>query len=136
EAGKTVRLSEYFRKKPVILNFGYYECPMLCSLVTNGMVEGLQDLKVNIGNEFEIIHVSIDPTETPELAAAKKRMYLRRYGREGAAAGWHFLTGGPAAIKALADEAGFHYVYDPSIKQYAHPSGIIIVTPEGRIARY
>jgi protein SCO1/2 len=136
EDGKNVRLGNYFGKRPVILNLGYYGCPMLCSLVLNGMVESLQDLKMDMGNQFEVISVSIDPTETPALAAAKKRTYLKRYGREGAESAWHFLTGNATAIKTLAHEAGFNYAYDAGIKQYAHPSGLIIATPDGKIARY
>jgi protein SCO1/2 len=109
---------------------------MLCTLVLNGMVESLQDLKLDMGKQFTVVNVSIDPHETPELAAAKKKTCLKRYGRKGAAAGWHFLTGAEPAVKQLADEVGFRYAYDPSIKQYAHPSGIIILTPEGKVARY
>jgi protein SCO1 len=134
--GKSVRLGDYFGSKPVILDLGYYGCPMLCTLVLNGLVESLQDLKCDIGSQFEVVSVSIDSHETSELASAKKRTYLKRYGRPGAAAGWHFLTGEETAIKKLATQVGFNYAYDPSIKQYAHPSGVIVLTPEGRVARY
>jgi protein SCO1 len=136
EDGKAVTLRDYFGTKPVILVLGYYQCPMLCTLTFNGMVESLEDLKWSIGNQFNVVHVSINPRETPELAAAKKKTYLRRYGRAGASAGWHFLTGDEPAIRKLADEVGFHYAYDPTVKQYAHPSGLIILTPEGRTAKY
>jgi protein SCO1/2 len=136
ENGKKIKLGDYFGKKPVVLVLGYYECPMLCTLTFNGMVESMEDMKWSIGNQFNVVHVSINPDETPELAAAKKKSYLRRYGRAGAAAGWHFLTGKEPAIRKLADEVGFHYAYDPTVKQYAHPSGLIVVTPEGKVAKY
>jgi protein SCO1 len=136
EGGRPVKLGDYFGRKPVILVLGYYGCPMLCTLVLNGMVDTLLDLKMDIGNQFEVVNVSIDPTERPELAAAKKRTYLRRYGRHGAEAGWHFLTGEESSIKKLAGEVGFQYAYDPILKQYAHPSGLIVLTPQGKVARY
>jgi protein SCO1/2 len=109
---------------------------MLCTLVANGMVETFHDLKANIGRDFEVLHVSISPGETPELAAAKKREYLRHYGRPGAEDGWHFLTGDEAAIHQLAGAVGFRYAYDPTVRQYAHPSGFIVLTPQGKVSRY
>jgi len=136
ERGQDVLLRDYFQKTPVILVLGYYECPMLCNLVLNGMVESLQQLRLDAGDEFAVVCISIDPNETPELAAAKKRTYLKRYARKGAEEGWHFLTGDDAPIKQLADETGFRYAYDPSIKEYAHPSGLIILTPDGVVAHY
>lgn len=136
ENGKTVTLRDYFGHKPVVLVLGYYECPMLCTLTFNGMVESMEDMKWSIGNQFNVVHVSINPKETPELAVAKKQTYLRRYGRSGAAAGWHFLTGDEPNIRKLADEVGFHYAYDPTVKQYAHPSGLVILTPEGKVSKY
>jgi protein SCO1/2 len=136
EEGKTVRLGDCFGRKPAILVLGYYQCPMLCTIVLNGLVESLQDVKWSIGRELTVISVSISPSEGPSLAAAKKRTYLKRYGRAAAAQGWHFLTGDEAAIKKLADEVGFRYAYDPGIKQYAHPSGFIVLTPEGEVSRY
>lgn len=136
ENGRAVRLGDYFGQKPVILVLGYYECPMLCTLTFNGMVEGMNDMKWSIGDQFNVVHVSIDPKETPALAAAKKQTYLKRYGRAGAASGWHFLTGDDSAIKTLADEVGFSYAYDPAIHQYAHPSGLVFLTPEGKISKY
>lgn len=136
ENGKTVRIGEYFGRKPVVLVLGYYQCPMLCTLTFNGMVEAMNDMKWSIGKEFNVVHVSINPKETPEIAAAKKKTYVRQYGRAGAAAGWHFLTGDEASIRKLADEVGFHYAYDPAINQYAHPSGLIVLTPEGKTAKY
>lgn len=136
ENGKAVALGNYFGQKPVVLVLGYYRCPMLCTLVFNGMVEAMNDMKWSIGREFNVVYVSIDPKETPELAEAKKKTYLRQYGRPEAAAGWHFLTGDEANIRKLADEVGFHYAYDPAIKQFAHPSGLIVLTPEGKTAKY
>jgi protein SCO1/2 len=136
ENNKDVRLGDYFSKKPVILVLGYYGCPMLCTMVLNGMVEGLQDLRWSIGKEYDVINVSIDPHETPSLAAAKKRSYLKRYGRDSTETGWHFLTGDADSIQRLADEVGFRYAYDPLSKQYAHPSGLVILTPDGKISRY
>jgi len=136
ENGRSVKLGAYFGSKPVILVPGYYGCPMLCTLVLNGLVETLQDLKSNVGDQFTVINFSIDPSEKPDLAASKKSTYLRHYARAGAEGGWHFLTGDEAAIRKLSDEIGFHYVYDPAVKQYAHPSGFVVMTPQGRIARY
>lgn len=136
EEGQQVRLGKYFGRKPVLLVLGYYQCPMLCTLVLNGMVESAADMKWSIGRDFDVVSVSIDPGETPALAAAKKRTYVKRYGRSGAAQGWHFLTGDQTAIQQLANEVGFRYAYDPVSKEYAHPSGLIILTPEGKISRY
>ena len=136
EEGRQVRLGQYFGRKPVLLVLGYYECPMLCTLVLNGMVESASDMKWSIGREFEVVDVSINPKETPALAASKKRAYVKRYGRTGAAQGWHFLTGDEPAIRQLAGEVGFRYAYDPVSKQYAHPSGLVILTPEGKVSSY
>ena len=136
ENGQFVRLGDYFGKKPVVLVLGYYGCPMLCTLVSNGLVETFHDLSADIGNQFDVLHVSISPAEKPELAASKKREYLRHYGRPGAEAGWHFLTGDEPAIRRLADTVGFHYAYDSTVKQYAHPSGFIVLTPQGKVSRY
>lgn len=136
EAGRSVRLGEYFGKKPVILFFAYYKCPMLCSLVMSDLTKTLQELNYDAGNQFEVITVSMDPGETPELAAAKKAVYLQEYGRPGAETGWHFLTGAQAEIHQLADAVGFRYVYDEEKDQYAHPAGIMVITPEGKVSRY
>ena len=136
ESGKSVRLAEYFGEKPVILVLGYYGCPMLCTLVNNGLVAALDDLKLDIGNQFEVVNISINPKELPALAAAKKLNYLKAYGRTGAAAGWHFLTGDEPAIRQIADEVGFRYAYDPVSGQYAHPSGLVFLTPDGKVAHY
>jgi protein SCO1 len=136
EAGRDVRLGDYFDKKPVILTLVYYECPMLCTQVLNGLASALGVLSFTVGQEFDIVTVSFDPKETPELAAAKKAAYLDRYKREGAGRGWHFLTGDERSIAALTKAVGFRYAYNASIDQYAHVSGIMVLTPEGRLSRY
>jgi protein SCO1/2 len=136
EYGQAVRLGQYFGKKPVILSLVYYDCPMLCTQVLNGLTGSLKALKFDVGRDFEVVTVSFDPREKPELARQKKEGYMVRYGREGASAGWHFLTGDEASITALADAVGFHFVWDEETKQFAHASGIMILTPEGKLSRY
>jgi protein SCO1/2 len=137
ENGQEVRLGDYFGNKPVVLALVYYSCPMLCNQVLNGMTSGLDVLKTfSIGNEFEVITVSFDPRETPELAREKKDTYLSWYKREGAAAGWHFLTGDQKNIDLLTESAGFHYKWDAKTNQFIHASGIMIATGEGKLARY
>ncbi len=136
ESGRDVTIGDYFGKRPVIVLFVYYECPMLCTLELNGLLRNLRALTMTAGREFDIVTVSIDPTETPALASAKKKGYLKRYDRPGAENGWHFLTGTEPNVRRLADTVGFTYVYDPRSKQYAHPAGLIVATPQGRIARY
>ena len=136
EAGRPVRLSEYFGKRPVVLVLAYYRCPMLCTLVLNGLVDALRRVSFDAGAQFAVVVVSIDPRETPELAAAKKASYVERYARPHAEGGWHFLTGDEKAIKRLAGTVGFRYAYDPLRDQYAHGSGLVLLTPEGKIARY
>jgi len=136
EAGQPVHLRDYFGSTPVILVLAYYRCPMLCTMVLNGLVRALLDITFDVGKEFNIVTVSFDPREKPALAAAKKKTYLERYGRPQAAEGWHFLTGEEDAIKRLTDTVGFRYSYDVKHDQFAHASGIMILTPKGRIARY
>jgi protein SCO1/2 len=136
ETGKSVQLGQYFGRKPVILSFAYYECPMLCTLVLNGLTKGLRVIPFEIGNQFEVVNISINPREGPDLAAAKKANYVRDYGRPGAERGWHFLTGEEAEIQRVTKAAGFRYVYDPTTGQYAHAAGIMIATPKGRLSRY
>jgi protein SCO1/2 len=136
EEGKAVTLKDYFGKKPIILVPGYYGCPMLCSMVLNGLVETLQDMKWKVGEQFVVVNFSINPRETWQLAAAKKHSYIRRYGRTGAENGWHFLTGEERAVHQLADDVGFRYAYDPVSKEYAHPSGFVVLTPNGSVSRY
>jgi len=136
ETGKAVQLGDYFGKKPLILNLVYYQCPMLCGEVLSGLESALRVLKFDVGREFDVLTVSFDPKETPEMAAAKKAEYLKRYGRPGASQGWHFLTGPPASIDALTKAAGFQYQYDPRNGQFAHATAIMVLTPEGKIAQY
>jgi protein SCO1 len=136
ENGNTVRLGDYFGQKPVILSLVYYECPMLCTTSLNGLEQSLKQLKFNLGTDFNVITVSFDPTEQPSLATAKKALYVGLYGRPGAAAGWHFLTGDEASIQRLTQAVGFRYNYDPTIKQFIHATGIIVLTPQGKVARY
>src|SRR5439155_3928414 len=122
EQGKAVALRDYFGSKPVILVLAYFRCPRLCSQVLNGLVDGLRKIDYEIGKEFTVVTVSIDPREPPELAAAKKAAYVQQYGRPGAAAGWHFLTGDEPAIRRLAEAVGYRYFYDAPRDQYAHAS--------------
>jgi protein SCO1 len=136
ESGKTVTLGDYFGQKPVILNLVYYKCPMLCSEVLSGLVSSLKILKFDVGNQYNVLTVSFNPRETPDLAAASKAQYLKRYGRPGAAEGWHFLTGPEESITSLAQAVGFEYQYDPETDQYAHATAIMILTPDGRVAQY
>jgi protein SCO1/2 len=137
ESGREVRLGEYFGKgRPVALTLVYYECPMLCNQVLNGAVGAFQALSFTAGKEFEVVTVSFDPREGPELAAKKKETYLRRYKREGAEAGWHFLTGDKASIDALAESVGFRYVWDEQSQQFAHASAVMVATPSGKLSHY
>jgi protein SCO1/2 len=137
EAGSTVRLGQFFGgKKPVLLSLVYYRCPGLCTMTLNGMAAAFKPLKFTAGKEFDVVTVSIDPKETPQLASEKKAQYLKRYGREGAEAGWNFLTGDEAAVRALAQSVGFRYVYHPETDQYTHAAGIMLLTPAGKVARY
>lgn len=136
QSGQAVRLEQYFGKKPVILSLVYYECPMLCTLELNGLVKSLKTLNLSAGTDFTLLTVSFDPGETTELAAKKRRSYLAQYDRTGAELGWHFLTSDRESIEALCDAVGFHYVYDPERDEYAHASGIVVLTPNGKIARY
>jgi protein SCO1 len=140
DTGKTVRLGDYFGKHPAILSLVYYNCPMLCSEELDGLTGALEMVKLTPGKDFEIVVISIDPSETPEIAAKKKAFYLKRYGRPETAAGWHFLTGQPAAIDAVSSAVGFGYVRVPGpdgkLSQFAHASSIEVVTTEGKVAQY
>ena len=136
EDGRAVKLGDYFGRKPVLLTFVYYECPMLCTEVLNGLESSLRVLNETVGREFDVVTVSFDPKETPVLAAGKKRAYLERYKRPEAAQGWHFLTGEQASIDALTKAAGFNFVWDEDSHQFAHPSGIVVTTPAGKVSRY
>lgn len=136
ETGKTVRLGEYLGRKPVILSLVYFGCPMLCTLTENGLLHSLEEVKFSVGREFEVLTVSFDPQDTPEVAAAKKAVYVGLYGRKSAERGWHFLTGDQASITRLTQAVGFRYRWDASSKQFVHATGIMVLTPQGRIARY
>jgi protein SCO1/2 len=136
DLGRTVRLGDYFGKRPIILNLVYFTCPMLCGEVLSGLENSLRMMKFDVGKEFDVITVSFDPHDTPEAAAKKKSEFLRRYKRPGAEQGWHFLVGHQDAINSLTKAAGFDYEYDPKTRQFAHTAAILILTPEGRIAQY
>ena len=136
EAGATVRLGDYFGSRPVVLVFAYYDCPMLCTQVINGLSSALGVMSLNPGKDFEIVTVSFNPHDTPASATAKKAVYLERYRRPGAAEGWHFLTGDQPQIDRLTKAAGFRYAWDAETKQFAHPSGVIVLTPDGRLSKY
>ena len=136
EQGHPVRLGDYFGTRPVVLAFVYYSCPLLCTQVLNALASALDVLSLQPGVDFEVVTISFDPRETPALAAAKKDLSLRRYQRPGAADAWHFLTGEQPAIARATQAAGFRFVWDAGLKQFAHPTGIIVLTPGGRVARY
>lgn len=136
ETGAPVVLGDYFGERPVLLLLAYYQCPMLCNVVFSAMVETMRSLDFDPGQEFEFVVISFDPTETPDLAAAKKISFQRRYQRQGAEPGMHFLTGKPESIARVTEAVGFRYFYDDESKQYAHASGIMVATPQGQLARY
>jgi len=139
EQGRVVRLGDYFDPagtRPVVLAFVYYDCPMLCTTVLNSLTSSLKLLSLDPGKDFDIVVVSFDPRETPALAAAKKATYIERYNRAGTEGGWHFLTGEQASIDRLTKAAGFRYVWDADIKQFAHPTGVMVLTPQGHMSRY
>jgi protein SCO1/2 len=136
EHGREVALRQFFGQKPVILTLVYYQCPMLCTEVLNGLLRSAKELPLEIGKDFTIVTVSIDPHERPVLASVKHELYGGLYGRPGASQGWHFLTGDQGEIKTLAQAVGFRYAYDSASGQFAHPSGIMLLTPEGKLARY
>lgn len=136
EGGKAVHLSDYFGRKPVVLILAYYRCPMLCSQVLAGATHAFTQLPFRIGQQFHVLTVSFDPKETPALAASAKETYLRSYGHPEAADGWHFLTGQQPEIAALTQAVGFHYAWDAKTQQYAHATGIVVLTPRGKVAQY
>ncbi len=137
EAGRPVQLASYFGQgRPVLLTLNYYSCPMLCTLMLNGLIDGLRELKWTPGREFEVVTVTINPLETPTLARLKKQTYMEYYERPAAAAGWHFLTGRESEIRRLADAVGFGYAWVESRKEYAHPAAIMLASPDGRVVRY
>jgi protein SCO1 len=136
ERGEPVRLGQYLGKRPAILVLGYYRCPRLCSVSFNHLAEALRQVDLEIGRDYEVVIVSIDPRETPPLASAKKTAVLEHYGRPGAERGWHFLTGEQASIARVAEAVGFRYAFDAKNDLYAHTSGVMVLTPEGKVARY
>ena len=137
ENGRPVRLGDLIHgDRPVILNLVYFECPMLCGLVLQGMLDGMKGLQWTAGRDFDVVTVSINPKETPALARLKKQSYLKEYGRQGAAAGWHFLVGSEANVRRLADTVGFEYHWDEKTKQFVHAAGIFVLTPTAKVARY
>ncbi|MBC7385332.1 MAG: SCO family protein [Cryobacterium sp.] len=136
ETGKTVRLGEFFeKKKPVIVSMAYYQCPMLCGIVLNGLVDGMKGMSWVAGKEFTLVNVSFDPREKPTLAATKKKNLIEALGKPEASSGWHFLTGEESQIKTLASQLGFGYRWDENEKQFAHGAGIFVLTPEGKLSR-
>jgi protein SCO1/2 len=136
ENGQTVKLGQYFGQKPVVLSLVYYQCPMLCSQVLSGLTSSLGVLSFNVGREFNVVTVSFDPRDTPAAANETKQRMLKRYHRPGAEQGWHFLTGKKDQIDALTQAVGFRYAWDPEIQQYAHASGIMLLTADGHVAQY
>src|SRR5216684_746918 len=136
EMGKTVRLGDFFADKPVVLQLAYDTCPMLCSLSAQGLVSSLKAINLNAGVDFDVVTLSFDPRDTPERSRLKKSTALARYDRPRSERGWHFLTGDEAQIKRVTSAVGFRYVWDAPAQQYAHPAGIVVLTPQGKIARY
>ena len=136
ETGQTVTLGSFFGKKPVILSLVYYQCPMLCPMALHGLLTSLQKVAWTAGKDFNVLTVSFNPSETPDVAAAKRNVYLGLYNRQGSERGWHFLTGDEASIERLTQAVGFRYHYDTASGQYAHPTMIVVLTPQGKISRY
>jgi len=136
ETGKSVRLGDYFGKKPIVLSLVYFDCPALCTEVLNGELRTMKAISLDLGKDFDAVTVSFEPKDTPALAKAKRDVYAGQYGRPGAADHWHFLTGDQPSIDALTSAAGFQYAYDASARQYAHAAAILVLTPGGRIDRY
>ena len=137
ETGKPVKLEQYFHQgRPVVMQLSYFGCPMLCTLVSNGLVESLNDLSLTMGKDFEVINVSFDPQETSDLAAMKKKSFLEAYNRPAGAASWHFLTGKPEQIKQLTASLGFKYKWVEQSHQFSHPAALMLLTPDGKVSRY
>jgi protein SCO1/2 len=136
EQGRAVRLGDELSTRPAVLVLVYYQCPMLCTMVLNDLVRAMRAMPETVGKDFDVITVSFDPRDTPTLATQKKKNYLAQYNRPGVENGWHFLTGQQASITALTDAVGFHYVWDPKYQIYAHASGIMVLTPGGKLSRY
>lgn len=136
EAGRSVRLGDFFGARPVVLVFAYFECPMLCTMSLNGLGSALNILSLEPGRDFEIVTISFNPKDTPASAREKKAQYLQRYKHPAAGGAWHFLTGGEGSIDRITDAAGFRFTWDEPTKQFAHPTGVMVLTPDGRLARY
>ena len=136
ETGKPVELRQYFGKKPVVLSLVYFSCPMLCTMVEQNLLQALKQISFNVGDQYDVLTVSFDPHDTPEMASAKRDVYVGLYGRKDAKQGWHFLTGDEPSIQALTKAVGFRYTYDPQTGQYAHATAIMVLTPQGKLARY
>lgn len=136
ETGRTVTLGDYFGHKPVLINLAYFNCPMLCTLVINGVVEAVREVSFLPGQDYEILTISFDAREGHELAAAKKATYLTELDRPGAESGWHFLTGDAASIRTLTEAVGFRFAWDEKQQEFAHASGILVATPSGRLSHY
>jgi protein SCO1 len=136
EAGKSVRIGDFFGRKPILLSFVYFDCPALCTEVLNGELRTMKAISLDLGKDFEAVTVSFETKDASALAKAKRDVYIGQYGRPDAAEHWHFLTGEQQSIDALTNVAGFHYAYDSSIRQYAHAAAILVLTPDGRIDRY
>jgi len=136
ETGRPVRIGSYFGGKPLVLALVYFQCPMLCPMTLNGLVRSLKGMSFDAGHDYEVVVVSFDPRETPAMAAAAKRYAVHGYGRPETAPGWHFLTGGAEPVRRLTQAVGFRYFYDEQAKQFAHPAGIVLLTPQGAASRY
>lgn len=136
EDGRKLPLRRFFNGKPVIFVPVYFDCPMLCGMILDGVTNSLTNLRFSAGHEFEVVTFSFDPKDTPAKALAKKNTYVKRYGRPGASDGWHFLTGDQESITKLTDALGFRYEYDPKTRQYAHGAAIMVATPDGKVSRY
>jgi protein SCO1/2 len=136
EHGQAVRLGDFFGNRPIVLVLVYYQCPMLCTMVLNDLLRTMRSMPENVGKDFDVLTVSFDPRDTPDLALLKKKTYLAQYNRPDSGLGWHFLTGQQTSISELTDAVGFRYVWDPKFQVYAHASGIIVLTPAGKISRY
>jgi protein SCO1/2 len=136
ESGQTVPLAKYFNKRPVVLALVYYECPMLCTQILNGIVRTAKNLTLMPGKDYDVVVISFDPNETPAMATAKKATYMKDFGHPETAGGWHFLTGATPSIDRVTNAVGFRYKWDPALKQYAHASAVYVLTPEGRLSKY
>jgi len=137
ETGAQVRLGDYFQKgRPVVITLVYFSCPMLCNVVLDGLTASIADIKMEPGKDYELLTISFDHRDTPALAAEKKKLYSRRYGRKGADEGWHFLTTDEPTVRKITAALGFHYAWDPKAQQFAHGTMRAVITPDGRVSRY